>query len=65
MLQGSGQAPKVAPAIEATLAQELAAIDRFTSRLARWLMGGVADKVVRGATVPVLLHRPYGSAEQA
>jgi len=26
--------------------------------LARWLVGGVADKVIRGATVPVLLHRP-------
>jgi nucleotide-binding universal stress UspA family protein len=33
------------------------------SGLARWLVGGVADKVVRGASVPVLLHRPEdGSA---
>lgn len=32
--------------------------------LARWLVGGVADKVIRGATMPVLLHRPQGGAEQ-
>jgi nucleotide-binding universal stress UspA family protein len=31
--------------------------------LARWLIGGVADKVIRGATVPVLLHRPQGGGE--
>jgi nucleotide-binding universal stress UspA family protein len=31
--------------------------------LARWLVGGVADKVIRGATVPVLLHRPQGGGE--
>jgi nucleotide-binding universal stress UspA family protein len=24
----------------------------------RWLVGGVADKILRGATMPVLLHRP-------
>ena len=35
------------------------------SGLARWLVGGVADKVVRGATVPVLLHRPQGGGERA
>jgi len=35
------------------------------SGLARWLVGGVADKVVRGATVPVLLHRPQSGAEKA
>jgi nucleotide-binding universal stress UspA family protein len=33
------------------------------SGLARWLIGGVADKVIRGATVPVLLHRPKGGGE--
>jgi nucleotide-binding universal stress UspA family protein len=32
--------------------------------LARWLVGGVADKVIRGATVPVLLHRPQGGEER-
>ena len=26
--------------------------------LVRWLVGGVADKVIRGAIAPVLLHRP-------
>lgn len=31
--------------------------------LARWIIGGVADKVIRGATVPVLLHRPQGGGE--
>jgi nucleotide-binding universal stress UspA family protein len=34
------------------------------SGLARWLVGGVADKVVRGATVPVLLQRPQAGAER-
>jgi nucleotide-binding universal stress UspA family protein len=28
------------------------------SGLARFVMGGVADKIIRGATVPVLLYRP-------
>jgi nucleotide-binding universal stress UspA family protein len=32
------------------------------SGVARWLVGGVADKVVRGANVPVLLHRPHDPA---
>ena len=32
--------------------------------LARWLVGGVADKVIRSATVPVLLHRPQGGGER-
>jgi nucleotide-binding universal stress UspA family protein len=31
--------------------------------VARWLVGGVADKVVRGASVPVLLHRPHDEAQ--
>ena len=31
---------------------------RGRSGLSRWLMGSVADRVVRGATVPVLLVRP-------
>jgi len=26
--------------------------------LVRWLVGGVADKVIRSAIAPVLLHRP-------
>jgi nucleotide-binding universal stress UspA family protein len=30
---------------------------RGYSGLSRWLMGSVADRVVRGATVPVLLVR--------
>jgi len=30
---------------------------RGQSGLSRWLLGGVADRVVRGATVPVLLVR--------
>jgi nucleotide-binding universal stress UspA family protein len=30
--------------------------------VARWLLGGVADKVVRGATLPVLLYRPQDEA---
>ncbi|NIV38641.1 MAG: universal stress protein [Anaerolineae bacterium] len=30
---------------------------RGQSGLSRWLMGSVADRVVRGATVPVLLVR--------
>jgi nucleotide-binding universal stress UspA family protein len=33
--------------------------------LARWIIGGVADKVIRAATVPVLLHRPQGGGEWA
>jgi nucleotide-binding universal stress UspA family protein len=33
--------------------------------LARWLVGGVADKVIRSATVPVLLLRPQDSGEPA
>jgi nucleotide-binding universal stress UspA family protein len=33
------------------------------SGLKRWIFGGVADKVIRGATVPVLLHRPQGGGE--
>ena len=35
--------------------------------LKRWLVGSVADKVVRGATTPVLVYRPTGefvSAEE-
>jgi nucleotide-binding universal stress UspA family protein len=32
------------------------------SGVARWLLGGVADKVVRGATLPVLLYRPQNEA---
>lgn len=35
------------------------------SGLARWIIGGVADKIIRGATVPVLLHRPRGGGEWA
>jgi nucleotide-binding universal stress UspA family protein len=35
------------------------------SGFARWLVGGVADKVVRGATVPVLLHRPQSEERAA
>jgi nucleotide-binding universal stress UspA family protein len=31
--------------------------------LARWVLGGVADKMVRGATLPVLLYRPRGEAQ--
>jgi nucleotide-binding universal stress UspA family protein len=31
---------------------------RGRSGLSRWLMGSVADRVVRGSTVPVLLVRP-------
>jgi nucleotide-binding universal stress UspA family protein len=34
------------------------------SGLARLLIGGVADKVIRGASVPVLLHRPQGGGKQ-
>ena len=30
---------------------------RGQSGLSRWLMGGVADRVIRGARVPVLLVR--------
>jgi nucleotide-binding universal stress UspA family protein len=30
---------------------------RGQSGLSRWLMGSVADRVVRGATIPVLLVR--------
>ena len=33
--------------------------------LARLMLGGVADKVIRGATVPVLLYRPPESAGPA
>jgi nucleotide-binding universal stress UspA family protein len=33
--------------------------------LARWIVGGVADKVIRGASVPVLLHRPQGGGAWA
>lgn len=33
--------------------------------LARWFLGGVADKVIRGATMPVLLYRPAGVEEPA
>jgi nucleotide-binding universal stress UspA family protein len=33
------------------------------SGVARWLLGGVADKVVRGATLPVLLCRPQSEAQ--
>lgn len=33
------------------------------SGLVRWIVGGVADKVIRGAGVPVLLHRPPGGSE--
>jgi nucleotide-binding universal stress UspA family protein len=32
--------------------------------LAHWLLGGVADKVIRGTTVPVLLHRLQGNGER-
>lgn len=32
------------------------------SGIANLLVGGVADKVLRGATVPVLLYRPHGQA---
>jgi nucleotide-binding universal stress UspA family protein len=32
------------------------------SGVARWLLGGVADKVARAATLPVLLYRPQGEA---
>jgi nucleotide-binding universal stress UspA family protein len=31
------------------------------SGLSRWIIGGVADKVLRGANVPVLLVRPTGA----
>jgi nucleotide-binding universal stress UspA family protein len=32
--------------------------------VSRWLLGSVADKVVRGAEVPVLLRRPTGAREK-
>ena len=34
---------------------------RGQSGLSRWLMGSIADRVVRGATVPVLLVRVTGA----
>ena len=34
---------------------------RGQSGLSRWLMGSIADRVVRGATVPVLLIRVSGA----
>jgi len=34
---------------------------RGQSGLSRWLMGSIADRVVRGATVPVLLGRVTGA----
>jgi nucleotide-binding universal stress UspA family protein len=37
---------------------------RGQSGLSRWLMGSVADRVVRGATVPVLLVRAQNEMVQ-
>ena len=37
---------------------------RGRSGLSRWLMGSVADRIVRGATVPVLLIRVTGAKEE-
>jgi nucleotide-binding universal stress UspA family protein len=37
---------------------------RGRSGLSRWLMGGVADRVVRGATVPVLLVQARGAKSE-
>lgn len=37
---------------------------RGQSGLSRWLLGSVADRVVRGATVPVLLVRARGDEPQ-
>ncbi|MGH7617521.1 MAG: universal stress protein, partial [Gemmatimonadaceae bacterium] len=31
----------------------------------RWVLGSVADKVLRGGELPVLLHRPLGLADDA
>ena len=51
------------PSVEITRLAETDHIDmivlctRGRSGLSRWLMGSVADRVVRGATVPVLLVR--------
>jgi nucleotide-binding universal stress UspA family protein len=40
-------------------AADLIAVETHGRRgLSRWLLGGVADKVIRGATLPVLVHRP-------
>jgi nucleotide-binding universal stress UspA family protein len=36
---------------------------RGHSGLSRWLLGSVADRVVRGATVPLLLIQARGAAE--
>ena len=33
------------------------------SGLVRWIVGGVADKIIRAAGMPVLLHRPPGGGE--
>jgi nucleotide-binding universal stress UspA family protein len=35
------------------------------SGLRRWTLGSVADKVVRGADVPVLLQRPVAEAAES
>jgi nucleotide-binding universal stress UspA family protein len=47
-------------------AVDLIALETYgRTELARWLVGGVADKLIRGAAVPVLLHRPQSGAELA
>lgn len=44
---------------ESTGADLIAMSTHGRSGLSRWLMGSVADKVLHGAKVPVLLIRPY------
>jgi nucleotide-binding universal stress UspA family protein len=39
------------------------AMSTHSHGVSRWLLGSVADKVVRGAGVPVLLRRPNGVRE--
>ena len=46
---------------EANLVDLIAMSTHGRSGLGRWLIGSVADRVVHGATIPVLLVRPHPS----
>ena len=56
---------RIAEYAEANQVDLIVMSTRGQSGLSRWLMGSVADRVVRGAMVPVLLVRARKSVSQA
>ena len=56
-------AQAILEAVDASHADLVALSTRGQAPLVRWVVGSVADKVVRGAQVPVLVYRPTSESD--